>query len=344
MQKTKVGIIGVSGYTGIELLRLLENHAGFELVEVTSRKLAGKAVQEVFPFVSKYAELMITDLEQSNLEAELYFLALPHGTAMQVAKKLLEQGKKVVDLSADFRLQDVKVYEQWYQVKHLAQEYLDKAVYGLPEIYAEEIKKASLIANPGCYPTSVILGLYPALKYDLIEPENLIIDSKSGTTGAGRSPKEATLFCEVYDNFYAYNLARHRHTPEIEQELSKACAKEVKVCFSTHLLPLNRGILSTIYADLKVDLQRVFEVYKDFYGSKKWVKVLPLGTLPQVRWVRGTFSCFIGLVEDKRTGKLIVVSAIDNLCRGASGQALANANLLCGYPLEMGLISTALVP
>lgn len=344
MQQVKVGIIGISGYTGLELLRLLESHPGFELVEVTSRKLSGKKLKDIFPFISKYRELKVTNLEESKFKADLYFLALPHGTSMQVAKSILSKGKKVVDLSADFRLKDVNVYEQWYQTKHEAREYLKEAVYGLPEIYEGEIKQAKLIANPGCYPTSIILGLYPALKENLIEPTNLIIDSKSGTSGAGKSPKEATLFCEVYDNFYAYNLAKHRHTPEIEQELSKAVGKEIKVTFSTHLLPITRGILSTIYADLKVDLTEVFKVYSDFYANKKWVKVLPVGTLPQVRWVRGTFYCFIGLVEDKRTGRLIIVSAIDNLCRGASGQALVNANIQWDYPWETGLLDYPLLP
>ncbi|SDN83338.1 N-acetyl-gamma-glutamyl-phosphate reductase [Desulfonauticus submarinus] len=348
MGKINVGIVGISGYTGIELLRLLCTHPFFELKQATSRKLRGKKIKEVFPFADKFSELIITDIEKDGLDAdiELYFLAVPHGTAMKLAQKIIQAGKKVVDLSADFRLKNKQVYEEWYKVKHVAWDLMSEAVYGLPEIYASKIKNSRLVANPGCYPTSAILALYPALKSGLIDSNEIIIDSKSGTTGAGRSPKENILFCEVYDNFFAYNIGKHRHSPEIEQECSLAAGRNIKILFSTHLLPINRGILTTVYVktkELKID--KIRDCYLEFYGHKKWVKVLEDGVLPQVRWVRGTISCALGLVIDQKTEQLIIVSAIDNLCRGASGQALLNANLMVGFEEDTGFsVSAPLIP
>ncbi|MDQ7031635.1 MAG: N-acetyl-gamma-glutamyl-phosphate reductase [Desulfonauticus sp.] len=348
MKSINVGIIGVSGYTGIELLRLLEVHPVFNLVQVTSRKLAKNTLKTVFPFINKYKDLVITDSEIDgfNSEVDLFFLAVPHGTAMDIAKKFVAQGKKVVDLSADFRLKDKETYEGWYNVEHRAWELVPQAVYGLPELYEQEIRSANLVANPGCYPTSVILALYPALKAGLWDGDKIVIDAKSGSTGAGRSPKENILFCEVNDNFFAYNVGQHRHTPEIEQELSFWAHKSVKVLFTTHLLPINRGILSTIYLGTKeLDLDKIRAIYQDCYKDKRWVKVLDKSIFPQVRWVRGSMYCLLGLVLDKKTQQLVVVSAIDNLCRGASGQAICNANLLCGLDMHTGLeFEVPLVP
>jgi N-acetyl-gamma-glutamyl-phosphate reductase len=348
--KVAVGIVGVTGYTGMELIRLLQHHPDFDLVQVTSRQEAGRALQEIYPFLdgTNLGLLPVTMPEPELMarDCQLVFLAVPHGTAMNLAAEFLNLGVKVVDLSADFRLKDKDVYATWYNVEHTQEEFLQEAVYGLPEIYGPEISRARLVANPGCYPTSAILALYPALKEDIIESEQIIIDSKSGASGAGRSARLGTIFCEVHDNFRAYNLGKHRHTPEIEQELSVACGKDILVSFSTHLLPTNRGILSTIYAPIKkkISIDEIINIYKRFYKDKNWVRILPRRVLPETRYVRGTMFCDLGLVKDERTGRLIIVSAIDNLCRGASGQAIANANLMSGLDVNAGLDCAGLIP
>jgi N-acetyl-gamma-glutamyl-phosphate reductase len=348
--KQRVGLVGVTGYTGMELTRILLGHPGLELTQVTSRKEAGRPLREIYPFLqgTDLGQLEITAPDSSFLAAncDLVFLAVPHGTAMEMAVELREKGARVVDLSADFRLRDRDVYESWYAVTHTRAGLLPEAVYGLPELYAERIADASLVANPGCYPTSAILALYPALQAGLISAEDLVVDSKSGTSGAGRKASVGTLFCEVSDNFRAYNLTRHRHTPEIEQELALAAGKDIRLSFNTHLLPINRGILTTAYAKLAGNSgpEEIRACYESFYAGRKWVRVLPAGTLPETRWVRGTNFCDIGLVTDPRTDRLIVVSAIDNLCRGASGQAVANANLMLGLAEDAGLPKAALMP
>lgn len=346
----RVGLVGVTGYTGMELARILLGHPGMRLTQVTSRKEAGKSLMDVYPFLqgTELADLRIAMPDMSFLAAncDLVFLAVPHCTAMEMAAELRAKGVRVVDLSADFRLRSKTVYESWYKVEHTRADLLSEAVYGLPELYADRIAGASLVANPGCYPTSAILALYPALKAGLISSDDLVIDSKSGTTGAGRKAGVATLFCEVADTFRAYNLTKHRHTPEIEQELSLAAGREIRLSFNTHLVPMNRGILTTAYAKLAsgVDLDRVQATYAEFYAGKTWVRLLPTGVLPETRWVRGTNFCDIGLITDSRTGRLITVSAIDNLCRGASGQAVANANLMLGLEPSAGLSAAPVMP
>jgi N-acetyl-gamma-glutamyl-phosphate reductase len=346
----RVGLVGVTGYTGMELTRILLGHPDLRLTQVTSRKEAGQPLQKIYPFLqgTDMGRLGITAPDSSFLaeNCDLVFLAVPHGTAMEMAAELREKGARVVDLSADFRLRDREVYESWYAVPHTRPALLPEAVYGLPELYAERIAKASLVANPGCYPTSAILALYPALQAGLVSPDDLVIDSKSGTSGAGRKATVGTLFCEVSDSFRAYNLTKHRHTPEIEQELGLAVGREIRLSFNTHLLPINRGILTTAYAKLApgVGADQVHACYEEFYAGKRWVRLLPAGTLPETRWVRGTNFCDIGLVTDPRTGRLIVLSAIDNLCRGASGQAVANANLMLGLGEESGLPFAPLMP
>jgi len=350
MPKVKTGLVGVTGYTGMEMARLLESHDELVLTRATSRALAGKTVSEIYPFMQGFesGELTITKPDPEDLAGacELVFLAVPHSAAMNIAASLLQTGLKVVDLSADFRLRDPAVYEEWYKVPHEQTALLPEAAYGLPELYAPRIAKARLTANPGCYPTSVILGLHPALKHKLIHTGDIVADSKSGATGAGRKPVTPTLYCEVSDNFRAYGLGKHRHTPEIEQELSRSAGEEITLSFNTHLLPMNRGILSTMYSRLasKVTLEQVWEIYQKEYAPHPWVRVLPLGSLPETRFVRGTMFCDIGLVVDPRTNRLIVVSCIDNLCRGASGQALANANLMLGLDLAAGLKAAPLMP
>lgn len=350
MTKKAVGLVGVTGYTGMELSRLLNAHPDMELVRATSRSEAGKLLSDIYPFLTglPMGGLTITQPDPADLAdaCDLVFLAVPHKTAMEIAAALLDAGVKVVDLSADFRLKDRQVYEKWYACDHTRAELLAEAAYGLPELYADEIKKARLVANPGCYPTSAILGLTPALSAGIIETAGIVIDSKSGTTGAGRKANVGTLFCEVHDSFKAYGLGSHRHTPEIEQEISKTAGSQLTVSFNTHLLPVNRGILSTIYTQLRQpkSVQDIHEAYTKFYADKPWVRVLPCGRLPETRWVRGTMFCDLGLVVDERTGRLLIVSAIDNVCRGASGQALANANLMLGLDQYTGLNLAPVMP
>ncbi|MFN2342057.1 MAG: N-acetyl-gamma-glutamyl-phosphate reductase [Desulfonatronovibrio sp.] len=350
MNKKNIAIVGVTGYTGMELVRILTNHPGFEISAVTSRSTPGVALQDIYPHLqdTKHGTLAVTIPEPELVvrDSELVFLAVPHGKAMDLTSSFLDHGAKVVDLSADFRLEDEKVYSSWYDTEHKHPELLSKAVYGIPEIYQDKIAEASLVANPGCYPTSVLLALYPALKKGLVDNSGIIVDSKSGTSGAGRTVKPGTMYCEVTDSFKAYSLGKHRHTPEMEQELSKACDKDVVISFSPHLVPMSRGILSTCYAglDRKISADEVRQIYKNYYKKDPWVRVLPAGKLPETRWVRGTMFCDLGIVVDERTNRLVVVSCIDNLCRGASGQAVANANIMSGFDPVMGLEQTALMP
>jgi len=349
-QIIKAGLVGVTGYTGMELARLMTHHSNMELVRATSRSEAGKSLADIYPFLTRLplGDLVITQPDPADLanECDVVFLAVPHKTAMEIGAALLEEGVKVVDLSADFRINDKATYEKWYDVEHTKPELLSEAVYGLPELYLDQIMGARLIANPGCYPTSAILGLAPALEAKVIETDDIVIDSKSGTSGAGRGANVGTLFCEVADNFRAYSLPSHRHTPEIEQEISKVAGTDITVSFNTHLLPIDRGILSTIYTKLTAEtsLEEVHDLYTDFYADKPLVRVLPMGQLPETRFVRGTVFCDIGLVVDPRTGRLIIISAIDNLCRGASGQALMNANLICGLDIDEGLPMAPMMP
>ncbi|SKA89511.1 N-acetyl-gamma-glutamyl-phosphate reductase [Paucidesulfovibrio gracilis DSM 16080] len=345
-----VGLVGVTGYTGMELARILAGHPGLELVSVTSRKEAGKRLEDIYPFLRGTGpgalEISLPSPRELASRCRLVFLAVPHKTAMEMADALLCENVKVVDLSADFRINDKAVYEQWYATEHTRAHRLEEAVYGLPELYREEIVSADLVANPGCYPTSAILGLCPVLARGLVETDGIVIDSKSGTSGAGRKAKVGSLFCEVHDSFRAYGLGTHRHTPEIEQELSKAAGASLTVSFNTHLLPIDRGILSTIYTRLRpgTDLETVRAAYGEQYHGEPWVRVLPEGTLPETRWVRGTNFCDIGVVLDSRTNRLIILAAIDNLCRGASGQAVVNANLMLGLEPAAGLQAAPLMP
>ena len=342
-----IGIVGASGYTGVELARLLSNHPDVKLTVATSRQYKGMKLADVYPNLAGMVDIVCEDLETEELagRADLFFTAVPHQTAMAIVPDLLKAGKKVVDLSADFRLHDAEVYEKWYQV-HTAQEYLAEAVYGLPELYRQQIAEAHLVANPGCYPTSVILGLVPLLQADAIESETIIVDSKSGASGAGRSAQTGTLFCEVNDGFKAYKVADHRHTPEMEQEISKFCKKQVAISFTPHLLPISRGILSTIYAKLTQTMSdsEVNEVYKSFYKDETFVRVCEPGVYPATQFVKGSNFCGIGVKIDNRTGRVIILSAIDNLVKGAAGQAVQNMNLMCNLPETKGLLSVPLFP
>jgi len=339
----KVAVVGASGYTGVELIRLLVGHPEIDIACVTSRQHEGLPISQVFPSLAGFCERVCEPLDVAAIAAksDLVFTALPHKSAMEVIPGFLEAGCKVVDLSADYRLQDQATYEQWYQ-EHSSPELLAEAAYGLPELFRAEIKGARLVANPGCYPTSIALGLAPLLQNDLIDPATLIIDSKSGTSGAGRGVKQGSLYCEVNEGFKAYGIASHRHTPEIEQTLTALAGHPVQVNFTPHLLPINRGILSTMYATLwgEKTTAELLELYRARYAGEGFIRVMPGGELPNVGNVRGTNICDIGLVSDERTGRVIVVSAIDNLVKGAAGQALQNMNLICGFkePLGLGIV------
>lgn len=344
----RAGIIGATGYTGVELVRILSRHPGVELVGLTTKSYAGMTLHEVYPHLYKYNDITCEELNLPELLdlSDVVFVALPHGHAMPVALEAARRGKKVIDLGADFRLADYRVYEKWYKVEHTAKELLSEAVYGLPELNREKIKGAWLVANPGCYPTSVILGLAPLLKRGLVDTGSIIIDSKSGVSGAGRGLSLGSHFCEVNENFKAYKVAAHRHTPEIEQELGKLAGKDITVSFTPHLLPVTRGILSTIYAKLAEPLgnEEARKIYLDYYKDEFFVRVLPGGVLPQTKWVAGTNHCDIGVTVDSRTGRVIVISAIDNVVKGASGQAVQNMNIACGLPEETALAGPGLYP
>lgn len=343
----KVGIVGASGYTGVELARLLCGCPDVKLTVATSRQYKGKKLAEVYPNLAGLVDIVCEDLKTDELakRADLFFTAVPHQTAMAIVPDLLKAGKKVVDLSADFRLHDPEVYEKWYQ-KHTAQEYLAGAVYGLPELHREKITGTQLVANPGCYPTSVILGLAPLLKDGVIESESIIVDSKSGASGAGRAAQTGTLFCEVTEGFKAYKVAAHRHTPEMEQEISKLSQKKVVISFTPHLLPMSRGILSTIYAKLSKPISdsEVHGLYEKFYEKEHFVRICEPGGFPATQFVRGSNYCDIGVKVDNRTGRLVILSAIDNLVKGAAGQAIQNMNIMCNLPETSGLLTVPLFP
>jgi len=343
-----VAICGGSGYAGGELIRLLSNHSLVKISVVTSEKSAGKTIGDLFPHLANCSNLVYEPLNKNKLlgKADIFFMALPHAESQEAADFFFRRGKKVIDLSADYRLRSPEVYEDWYNTPHKFNAALKKAVYGLPELYRKKIAKASLIANPGCYPTGAILGLYPALKTRLIALDSIVVDSVSGTTGAGRKADAAFSFCEVNEGFRAYAVGTHRHTPEIEQELSVIAGKDVRINFTPHLGPYDRGILTTIYARLKgkAETKKILGIYKKAYAEEPFVRVLGEGKFPNVKNVRGTNFCDIGLAVNKRTGTLVIVTAIDNLMKGASGQAVHNMNIMMGFNEKTALASTALFP
>ncbi len=339
-----VAILGATGYTGAELLRILSQHRHVRVVYAGSRQYSGMRVEEVFPFLrGAYSGLVFGDDEPSDIDAELFFCALPHGVSMEVVSLLVKRGRRVIDLSADFRLKDPAVYEKWYR-EHTAPELLDSAVYGLPEFYREDIKDARLVANPGCYPTGALLPLLPLLKEGLLEPEGIIIDAKSGVSGAGRKATLETQFVELAEGFHPYRVLGHRHTPEIEQVLGELCGGKFRVAFVPHLLPVARGILTTIYAPLKegVSPESFQRVYREYYQNEPFVRVLEGGRLPDIKHVRGSNFCDVGIRVDQDRGLAVIVSAIDNLVKGASGQAVQNMNIMYRLPETEALDSPPL--
>jgi len=349
--KAKIGVLGASGYTGSELVRLLLRHPTVELTLLTADRRAGQEMRTVFPQFAPYQLPTLVAIESVDWNAanlDLVFCALPHATTQKVIKDLIAKAPqtKVVDLSADFRLADPASYARWYGHEHHAPELQRQAVYGLVEIYRDAIRKASLVANPGCYTSCAQLPLTPLLKAKAIETDGIIIDAKSGMTGAGRSAKEEMLFSEVSEGFHAYAVGQHRHMAELDQEFSRAAGQEVIVSFTPHLLPMNRGILSTIYVrgNRGTSPEDLHAILLKFYANEPFVHVLPFGQVPQTRHVRGSNMTFIGVAKDRAPGRAIVIAALDNLVKGASGQAVQNMNLMLGYPETTGLEQVALFP
>jgi len=346
MQKNKirVGIVGGTGYTGVELLRLLARHPNAELTCITSRGEAGQRVSDMFPSLRGYVDLLFTDPAQADLKScDVVFFATPNGIAMQQTRDLLEAGVRVIDLAADFRIMDVAVWEKWYGMTHACPDLVAEAVYGLPEVNRTPIASARLVANPGCYPTAVQLGFLPLLKAGVVDESSLIADAKSGVSGAGRKAETHILFAEAGDNFKAYGVAGHRHLPEISQGLGLMCGKAVKLTFVPHLTPLIRGIHATLYARLTrdVDLQQLFEQQ---YQSERFVDVLPSGSHPETRSVRGSNQCRIAVHRPQGGDTVVVLSVIDNLVKGAAGQAVQNMNIMFGFSETIGLEQVPLLP
>lgn len=348
INKIKVGIVGGTGYTGVELLRLLAIHPDVELTAITSRGEAGMPVADMFPSLRGYVDLAFTDPATADLNlCDVVFFATPHGVAMSQAQALLAADVKVIDLAADFRLQDTAVFEKWYKMPHSCPDVLSKAVYGIPELNREQIKSAQVIGNPGCYPTTVLLGLAPLLEQGLIDfSAPIIADAKSGVSGAGRKAEVATLFAESSDSMKAYGVAGHRHHPEIHAQLTQLAGADVQFIFVPHLIPMIRGMLSTIYVKLagkasSIDLQAL---YQQRYQHERFVDVMPAGSLPETRSVRGSNQLRIALHKQADAGYLTLVVVQDNLVKGAAGQAVQNMNIMFGLPETTGLEVVPLLP
>ena len=340
----KVGIVGGTGYTGVELLRILSQHPEVQIEAITSRQEAGMPVSDLFPSLRGRVSLKFCDPAEASLEkCSVVFFATPNGIAMQQTKHLLDAGVRVIDLAADFRIKDVAEWEKWYGMTHSCPELVAEAVYGLPEINRDQIKKARLVANPGCYPTAVQLGFLPLIESGIVDMDHLIADAKSGVSGAGRKAEVHTLFAEASDNFKAYGVPGHRHLPEIRQGLSNMAAKSVGLTFVPHLTPMIRGIHATLYARLTADadLQSLFE---ERYANEPFVDVLPMGSHPETRSVRGSNLCRIAVHRPQGSDTVVVLSVTDNLVKGAAGQAVQNMNLMFGLPETLAIDHVALLP
>jgi N-acetyl-gamma-glutamyl-phosphate reductase len=345
----KVGVIGATGYTGAELVRLLSAHPEARVVKATTENYQGQPLEQVYPHLRQFSSLVGEGVDISSLvrECDVLFMALPHGVPMELAGTVLSGGKKLIDLGADFRLKDTADYERWYKHAHTAPDLLVKAAYGQPETNRANLTGAALVANPGCYPTSVVLSAAPLLKSGIVETEGIIIDSKSGVSGAGRSATLGVHFSEVNENFKAYNISgTHRHTPEIEQELSRLAGTKILVSFTPHLAPMTRGILTTAYFRLNraLDTHQAVDLFRDFYNGEPFVRVRPDGDLPQTKQVWGSNFCDIGVQVDDRTGRITVISVIDNLVKGAAGQAIQNMNIIFGLDETVGLMNCPVYP
>ena len=339
MNKIKVGILGATGYAGVELVRLLLRHPNVTLAAVSSVSFEGQSISDVYPALRGICDMPCVTADEAVAVSDVVFAALPHGLSQDTAAVCVAAGKKFIDIGADFRLDDPAAYEKWYGCEVRHPELHEQAVYGLPELFRDDIRRTSIIGNPGCYPTSVALGLAPALRGGFVETTGIVVDSKSGTTGAGRGLSQTTHFPDCNEHFSAYKVAAHRHTPEIEQTLTKVAGEAVTITFVPHLLPVNRGILSTMYARLKngVTADAVRAAYEDAYRDEHFVRVLPAGREVNIHSVRESNYCDIQLYTDPHTGLLIVTSVIDNMVKGAAGQAIQNMNLLFGLPEATGI-------
>lgn len=343
----KVSVIGATGYAGVELLRLLDGHPEAEITAITSESSTGEAITSMYPHLAGRIEKNLTsmkDIAAIAAQSDVIFIALPHGHAMKIGKQLRGSTTKIIDLGGDYRFKDYKVFEEWYKVPHEDSE--AQAVYGLTELYRQQVKNADLVANPGCYTTCSILAMVPLLRYGLIETKGIIIDAKSGTTGAGRSLKAGSLYCSVNESFKAYGVASHRHTPEIEQIYSEFAGEEVVVQFTPHLLPVDRGIFATCYAQLKESVTdaQIAEAYQTMYGNEFFIRLRGKGGCPELKNVRASNYVDLGWQTDKRTGRIIVMSCIDNLVKGAAGQAVQNMNVMFDLEETMGLRALPIVP
>ena len=335
----KVGIVGATGYVGVELLRLLLNHDKVTVTAISSSTFKDEEISSVYKSFFNKTTLVCEDKSEVIEKSDIIFTALPHGLSEEIADEAISKNKKVIDLGADFRLESENSYEEWYGKKFTCKTIHKDSIYGLPEFNGSKVKEYNIVANPGCYPTSISLGLMPLLKNKLINTQNIICDSKSGITGAGRGLSLKTHFSEANENFAAYGIGSHRHTPEIEQTLSYMANENVEVTFTPHLLPINRGILSTIYCEPKdqLTLEKIHEIYKNQYENEEFVHVLPLGQTAEIKHVKYTNNCHISIHQNYRKNKIIIVSVIDNMVKGAAGQAIQNMNLLLGFPENTGL-------
>ena len=337
----KVGIVGATGYAGNELVRILANHPEAEIKWLGSKSYENEKYSDIYRNMYEIVDDVCTNesLEKLTEDIDVLFTATPQGYLSGLLTDKVLEHTRIIDLSADFRLKDVNVYEKWYKIDHKRPDLLNKSVYGLCEINRELIKNTRLIANPGCYTTTSILTLYPMVKEGIIDTDTIVIDAKSGVTGAGRKANVANLFCEVNESMKAYGIASHRHTPEIEQELSNACGKDITLSFTPHLVPMNRGILATCYARLVKDVSEndIKEIYNEYYGNEKFIRILPEGVYPETRNVKGSNYIDIGFKKDDRTNRLIALGALDNIVKGAAGQAVQNMNIMFGLAEDSGL-------
>ncbi|WP_248929454.1 N-acetyl-gamma-glutamyl-phosphate reductase [Paenibacillus hamazuiensis] len=347
-QQLRAAIVGSTGYGGVELIRLLLTHPKVTITSVVSSSSAGTPIADGYPHLNQILldHLDGVDVELMRQKADVVFLATPHGVSTELAPKLVDAGLKVIDISGDFRLKNAEVHEKWYKHKPAAASYVEKAVYGLSEVFGDEVRGADFVSNPGCYPTATSLGLVPIVKAGWIDPKSIIVDAKSGVSGAGRGLSLLVHYSEINENFLAYKVNKHQHTPEIEQTLSRIAGEDIVMTFTTHLVPMTRGILSTIYVNMKErhSEDEVIELYRQYYEGRPFVRIRPKGKYPATKEVWGSNYCDIGFSLDERTGRLTIISVIDNLMKGAAGQAVQNLNLMMGWDETEGLKLTPVYP